>query len=341
VALFAVTELLQARPKSLRFRRFLAYSAVVIALLLGIWPILATVILFTRREYLLGSLPLLYAFPYCVCIALAVWPTIRFVKFYRKNGMDAAVARAELWREQIQRKAPTDEQYEGVQEAIWRFSSKIMTNVSLVFVLPTVSLKIALGTLGAPVGWWPDFEPAFFVLFTLMSYFVARTNHLVVALTISGYLYLLKLYDVVSNFETHGGTLRILSHKKHQSRLSRIIFPALIMTACGGCVHYCISLLNPAAYSKSLSAIDGLYFSVTTFATVGYGDIYPRADLAKLVCVGEIISGCLVLVFGVNLAMTVWVQKFADAKSHSAVPLPAAKQTPAEPAATSGNARAE
>jgi len=32
--------------------------------------------------------------------------------------------------------------------------------------------------------------------------------------------------------------------------------------------------------------------------------------LAKLICVGEIITGCLLLVFGVNLAMRVWVQKF-------------------------------
>jgi hypothetical protein len=33
----------------------------------------------------------------------------------------------------------------------------------------------------------------------------------------------------------------------------------------------------------------------------------------KLVCAGEIVSGCLVSMFDANLAMTVWLQKFADA----------------------------
>jgi hypothetical protein len=108
----------------------------------------------------------------------------------------------------------------------------------------------------------------------------------------------------------------MLSYAKHQVGLSAIIFAALTMAASGGCIHYCISLLNPAAYSQPLT-IDGLYFSVTSFATVGFGDIHPCTALAKLVCIGEIVSGCLVLVFGANLALTVWIQKFTDARASS------------------------
>ena len=87
--------------------------------------------------------------------------------------------------------------------------------------------------------------------------------------------------------------------------------------------------MNNHAYSQTLSAIGGLYFSVTTFATVGYGDvgygdvgygdvgygdIFPRIALTKLMCVGEILTGSLTLIFGVNLAMTVWIQKFSGSK---------------------------
>jgi voltage-gated potassium channel Kch len=129
-------------------------------------------------------------------------------------------------------------------------------------------------------------------------------------LAISSYLLLLKLSDVIFRFETRNGVLRLLSYAKHQVGLSAIIFAATIIVASFGCIHYSISLLNPSSYSRPLTAIDGVYFSVTTFATVGYGDIYPPSPLTKLICVGEIISGCLVLVFGVNVAMTVWLQKF-------------------------------
>jgi voltage-gated potassium channel Kch len=35
------------------------------------------------------------------------------------------------------------------------------------------------------------------------------------------------------------------------------------------------------AFSEPLSRTDGLYFTVTTFATVGYGDISPRTELTR------------------------------------------------------------
>jgi hypothetical protein len=106
--------------------------------------------------------------------------------------------------------------------------------------------------------------------------------------------------------------LRMLSYPKHKVGLSAIIFAATIIVASFGCIHYSISSLNPLSYSQPLTAVDSIYLSVTTFA-VGYGDISPRSPLAKLICVGEIISGCLVLVFGMNLAMTGWVQQFGAA----------------------------
>jgi hypothetical protein len=106
------------------------------------------------------------------------------------------------------------------------------------------------------------------------------------------------------------------------------VFAAAIMASSFGCIHYSISVLDPSAYSRPLSVIDGLYFSVTTFATVGYGDIHPSTDASKLVCIAEIACGCLVLLFGVNLAMMVWFQKFADGRTD-----PAAKAVASHPSA--------
>jgi hypothetical protein len=43
------------------------------------------------------------------------------------------------------------------------------------------------------------------------------------------------------------------------------------------------------------SLVDALYFSVVTLATVGFGDLHPTTDLAKLFTVGYILSGIGIL----------------------------------------------
>ena len=47
------------------------------------------------------------------------------------------------------------------------------------------------------------------------------------------------------------------------------------------------------AFSEPLSRTDGLYFTVTTFATVGYGDISPRTELARLLVTVQMIVGLI------------------------------------------------
>jgi voltage-gated potassium channel len=43
------------------------------------------------------------------------------------------------------------------------------------------------------------------------------------------------------------------------------------------------------------SFLDSLYFSVVTLATVGYGDLHPTTDLAKLFTIGYILVGIGIL----------------------------------------------
>ncbi|MBP2315220.1 potassium channel family protein [Azospirillum soli] len=49
---------------------------------------------------------------------------------------------------------------------------------------------------------------------------------------------------------------------------------------------------------RDLTFPEGLYFSLVTFATVGYGDIHPVTGAVRLVCGIEIIMGVLLLLFG-------------------------------------------
>ena len=47
------------------------------------------------------------------------------------------------------------------------------------------------------------------------------------------------------------------------------------------------------AFSEPLSRTDGLYFTVTTFATVGYGDISPQTELARVLVTVQMLVGLI------------------------------------------------
>jgi voltage-gated potassium channel len=55
--------------------------------------------------------------------------------------------------------------------------------------------------------------------------------------------------------------------------------------------------LGTVAYSflEGWSPLNALYFSVVTLATVGFGDLTPTTDLAKLFTIGYIITGIGIL----------------------------------------------
>jgi voltage-gated potassium channel len=57
---------------------------------------------------------------------------------------------------------------------------------------------------------------------------------------------------------------------------------------------YCtVDAQQPGAFSEALSRTDGLYFTVTVFATVGFGDITPVTQLARVLVTTQMIVGLL------------------------------------------------
>jgi voltage-gated potassium channel len=49
------------------------------------------------------------------------------------------------------------------------------------------------------------------------------------------------------------------------------------------------------AFSEPLDKTDALYFTVTVFSTVGFGDITPRGELARVVTMVQMLGDLLVL----------------------------------------------
>jgi hypothetical protein len=67
----------------------------------------------------------------------------------------------------------------------------------------------------------------------------------------------------------------------------------------------------PQSFTEPLTHTDGLYFTVTVFATVGFGDIVPRSELARVITMIQMLAGLIslgivakVLLGAVQLAVT-------------------------------------
>ncbi len=65
--------------------------------------------------------------------------------------------------------------------------------------------------------------------------------------------------------------------------------------------YFAMARASPATFSEHLTRTDTLYFAVTTFSTVGYGDITAVSQAARLVVTAQIILDLLVLGLGLKL----------------------------------------
>jgi voltage-gated potassium channel len=64
------------------------------------------------------------------------------------------------------------------------------------------------------------------------------------------------------------------------------------------------SLLGQSFKPQFSSVIDALYFSAVTITTVGYGDILPQTQFAKLACMYELAVGFIVIAFALGAYFT-------------------------------------
>ncbi len=85
--------------------------------------------------------------------------------------------------------------------------------------------------------------------------------------------------------------------------------------------HYLINGLDPGSYSEPMTRFDALYFTMTTFATVGFGDITPVSVPARFVTLIQMIGG-LILVGVVARVLISAARVREDRRSSSQTPVP-------------------
>jgi len=60
---------------------------------------------------------------------------------------------------------------------------------------------------------------------------------------------------------------------------------------------------SPGTFGEHLTHTDALYFTVTVFSTVGFGDITAKTETARLVVTGQMITDLIVLGIGIKIIL--------------------------------------
>jgi hypothetical protein len=93
-------------------------------------------------------------------------------------------------------------------------------------------------------------------------------------------------------------------------------FPLLLVLYAA--TYIVIAHNQPDSFSEELSRTDALYFTVTVFATVGFGDIAPRAELARIVVMSQMLFG--LIAFGLVARLLLGAVEVADRRQETEEP---------------------
>ena len=74
-----------------------------------------------------------------------------------------------------------------------------------------------------------------------------------------------------------------------------VVIPAFLLLFAAG--YFLASQARPESFTEPLSRVDALYFTITVFATVGFGDITPVSAGTRLVVSVQMIADLLILGF--------------------------------------------
>jgi voltage-gated potassium channel len=65
--------------------------------------------------------------------------------------------------------------------------------------------------------------------------------------------------------------------------------------------YYVMGSIAPDSFTEPLTRTDAVYFTVTVFATVGFGDIAAKTEVARVLVTGQMVAGIVIVGFGARI----------------------------------------
>jgi hypothetical protein len=65
--------------------------------------------------------------------------------------------------------------------------------------------------------------------------------------------------------------------------------------------YFVLGRLSASNFSESMTRTDALYFTVTVFATVGFGDITATSQGARALVTGQMVAGIVIVGIGARI----------------------------------------
>lgn len=65
--------------------------------------------------------------------------------------------------------------------------------------------------------------------------------------------------------------------------------------------YYVMDVISAGSFTEPLTRTDALYFTVTVFATVGFGDITAKSEAARVLVTGQMVAGIIIVGLGARI----------------------------------------
>jgi preprotein translocase subunit YajC len=88
--------------------------------------------------------------------------------------------------------------------------------------------------------------------------------------------------------------------------------------------YFLMARASAASFTQPLTRTDALYFTVTVFSTVGFGDITAKSETARVVVIVQMLADLVLLGAGIRVLLSA-VQRGRERRTQTADDPPAAR----------------
>ncbi len=151
----------------------------------------------------------------------------------------------------------------------------------------------------------------FFTLFPYILPFVFPRG--AVAFRIFRVIRILRLFKINAKYDAFHVIVNVLNEKKSQI-ISSVCMILILMVASSLCMY---SLEHEAQPEQFANAFSGIWWSMSTLLTVGYGDIYPITTLGKMMAIVIAFLGVGMVAIPTGIISAGFVEQYSKLKAIS------------------------